>query len=64
MSDEMAEAHDRDYKQLARMKMLMVVIEDFLDGPPSRCRPETLAKLRLAHEELARACELIVATWN
>jgi hypothetical protein len=64
MDDEMATAQSRDYKDLARMKMLMVVIEDFLDGPPQRCKPQTIAKLQVAHEEMARACELIVLTWN
>jgi hypothetical protein len=64
MDDEMAAAQSRDYKEMARMEMLMVVIEDFLDGPPRRCNPQTIAKLQVAHEELVRACELIVLAWN
>jgi hypothetical protein len=63
MDDEMAAAQSRDYKEMARMEMLMVVIEDFLDGPPRRCKPQTIAKLQVAHGEIVRACELIVRTW-
>jgi hypothetical protein len=63
MSDEMAEAHARDYREKARIDALRAAVQDFLDESERR-QPLPLADaLRAVLEELGRESAHIVRKW-
>lgn len=62
--DEMAVAHDRDYKEKRRLDDLIRAIDEFLKDPPSRCKTDTRDALGRARDDLRRESDHIVAVWN
>lgn len=66
MSDEMAEAYDRDYGDKERLRMLLDAINEFYvrSPPPRRASARTLEALGNAAAELEQDMARIVRTWD
>lgn len=62
--ESMAEAHERDYADEARLRVAQEQLDAFLKDPPRRAAPQTIAVLESARARLAADRAHIVAVWD